>query len=120
MINTKKKIGILADMYIDDEYPEQNSFYELNGGVYSNCEPANEEDIPFYADKNSSTRGQRKAKKDLINAIEEYLEDKMEYYEENSDEYINYVEASLDDEVHVSCFQDEKILELARKLVAEM
>ena len=115
-----KKIGILADIYVDEECPEQTTFYELNGGLFKHCEPADEKDITFYADKDCSTRGLRKAKKALIEAIEENLQEQMNYYEENSDDYINYVEAALDDKVHVSCFQDEKILKLARKLVAEM
>lgn len=47
----KKKIGILADIIEDEDYPEYTRYYELEGFTYEHCEPARKEDILFLEDK---------------------------------------------------------------------
>ena len=50
-IEVNKEIGILADIYNDDEYPEMKTYYALNGFSYKHCEPVKKEHVKFYGDK---------------------------------------------------------------------
>jgi hypothetical protein len=112
-----KKIGILADIYVDEEFPEQTTFYELNGGSYTHCEPVKEEHITFYADRDCTTKGYRKAQRELVETVEEYLNDAKEQY---IDEIPNYEIAMEQDNVHCACGESDEVVEAIRKLMEQM
>lgn len=118
----KAKIGILADYYEDEEYPEQNTFYELNGGSYKYCVPVEDYEVTFYADKDCSTAGKRKCRNAVADAIEEELEEQLAYY---ADEYenhstINYVQAALSDNVHCAVLESDRVVDAVKKMLVEM
>ena len=116
--NEIPEIGILADVYDDPEYPEQKTYYALNGGVYKYCAPVRESDITFYADKDCTTASIRKAKRELIDTIEEILEDDLEYYR---DEYpTRYLDVAVEDKTHISCLENDRVVEKTRKLMEKM
>ena len=112
-----KKIGILADIYIDEEYPEQTTFYELNGGGYPRCEPVKDYEVAFYADRDCSTAGLRRAEKNVIETIEQYINEAKEQY---IDEVPYYEIAMEQDKVHCACGEDEEVVEAIRKLMEQM
>lgn len=116
------KIGILADVYEDEEYPEQNTFYELNGGSYKFCCPAEDYEVKFYADKDCTTASKRRCRNAVADAIEEELEEQLDYY---ADEYenhptINYVQAALSDNVHCAVLESDRVVDAVKKLLVEM
>lgn len=114
-------IGILADIYNDEEYPEQKTYYALNGGVYSRCEPVKEGEFTLYADRDCTTARRREAKKDLINTIEDFLEEHISYYEEKYEGRAgDYLEAALDDKLHHTCLEDEKVIEKTKQLMMKL
>lgn len=116
------KIGILADYYEDEEYPEQNSFYELNGFSYKHCKPVEDYEISLYADKDCTTAGLRRKERALVEAIEESISDNLEYYKEeysNHDEY-NYIDFALDDHIECSVLEDDKVVKATKELIKEM
>ena len=115
----KKKIGILVDYFGEDNpYP----FYELDGGVYSHCEPVEDYEISLYADKDCTTAGLRRKERALVEAIEESISDNLEYYKEeynNHDEY-NYIDFALDDHIECSVLEDDKVVKATQELIKEM
>lgn len=118
----KAKIGILADYYEDEEYPEQNSFYELEGGCYKHCAPVEDYEVTFYADKDCSTAGKRRRRNAVIDAIEDALEEEMTMYAERY-EYrtdVNYVEAALSDDVHLAVLENDRVVDAVKKMLVEM
>lgn len=116
------KIGILADFYEDREYPEQNTFYELDGNGYKHCKPVEDNEVTFYADKDCTTAGKRKRRNEVADAIEEELEEQIDYY---TDEYanhptINYVQAALNDNVHCAVLESDRVVNAVKKMLVEM
>ena len=118
--NEIPQIGILADVYDDPEYPEQKTYYALNGGCYKYCEPAKDTDIVFYADKDCTTAPVRRAKKELIDAIEEILESDMKFYREEYPGYGEYMERAEADKVYLSCLESQIVVDKSKKLMEEM
>lgn len=118
----KAKIGILADFYEDEDYPEQNSFYELEGSCYKHCAPVEDYEITFYADKDCSTAGKRRRRKEVADAIEDALEEEITAY---SDEYenrpdINYIEAALKDNIHCAVLERDGVVNAVKRMMIEM
>ena len=103
----KKQIGILADIYNDDEYPEMKTYYALDGFSYKHCEPAKDKDVVFYSDKAIETASQRKAKRELANTIEYFLMKNIKYYERSYPEGGEYLDNAIEDKLHYQCLQDE-------------
>ena len=116
--NEIPNIGILADIYKDPENPDQKIYYSLNGGVYKYCTPAQDSEITFYADKDCITASIRKAKRELIDTIEEIIEDDLEYYKEKYPE--RYLEVAEEDQAHISCLENDRVVDKTRKLMEEM
>lgn len=116
----KAKIGILADYYEDEEYPEQNTFYELNGGSYKFCCPVEDYEVKLYADKDCKTASKRKAVREFAEAVEANMEEQISYYEDKYEGYGSYLEAALDDKVHITTLEDDEIVEKAKQILMEL
>ena len=116
----KAKIGILADYFEDEEYPEQNAFYELNGGVYKFCVPVEDYEIKLYADKDCKTSGKRKAVREFAEAVAANMEEQVRYYEDKYEGYGSYLEAALDDKVHITTLEDDEIVEKAKQILLRL
>ena len=109
----EKKIGILADIYQDEETPV--TFYELNGGVFKNCEPAKYKDVMFANEnpmKSVYLSAKEQAEQGIIDAVESYLEDAKQQYEDFKP---NYTIAMENDYIHKACGESDEVCEAIRK-----
>ena len=82
---SSKKIGIFVDYFQDEDCPEMTTFYELNGGCYKYCEPAKYKDIMFYEDnpmKQVYLSAKEKAEQGILDAVEEYFKEALDYYKD--------------------------------------
>lgn len=114
---SRKTIGILANYFKDEEYPEQNSYYSLDGFSYDNFEPAKEKDVVFYEDKALESSARRKAKRELANAIEYFLMKNIEYYERSYPEGGEYLDEAIEDKLHYQCLEDDTVVEKTLELL---
>lgn len=109
----EKKIGILADYYEDGEVPY--SFYELNGGLFRYCEPAEYKDVKFFNEnpmKSVYLSTKQKAEQGIIDAVDSYLQDAKQQYE---DFLPNTNIAMENDYIHKACGESDEVCEAIRK-----
>ena len=112
---TDKQIGILADVYEDKEYPEQNTYYALNGFGYKNCEPVEYKDVMFYNEnpmKQVYLTAKEKAAQGIVDAVDEYFKDVKGDYE---DELPNYVEGMRANKDHFACGESDGVVKAIEK-----
>lgn len=114
----EKKIGILADYYEDGESPF--SFYELNGGIFRYCEPAEYKDVMFYNEnpmKSVYLGAKKKAEENIICAIDGYLNEVMDDY---IDEMPNVIEGMRSNKEHVACAESEEVVKAIERYMELM
>lgn len=114
----EKKIGILADIYEDEETPI--TFYELNGGLFKYCEPAKYEDVVFYNEnpmKSVYKKAKEKAARDIICAIDGYLNEVMDDY---IGEMPNVIEGMRSNKEHVACAESEDVIKAIERYMELM
>lgn len=103
-------IDIFCDYYQDKEFPEQNTFYSLNGS-YKYCKPAKVQDVMFYqADTYLSAK--EKAEQGIIDAIDEYFKDVLPDYK---DDLPNYVEGMRKNKEHIACGESDGVVKAIEK-----
>ena len=108
----KKRIGILVD-YFGPESPYP--FYEMDGGVYSHCEPVKYKDVLFYNEnpmKEVYLTAKEKAEKGIIEAIDNFLDEEKKIYK---DRLPNENMAMEQDNIHHACGESDEVCEAIRK-----
>ena len=108
-----KTVGIFVDSYICQD--STTFFYELGGGVYLNCEPAEYKDIMFYNEnpmKQGYLTAKEKAERGILEAVDMFLQEEKQQY---IDESPNYEIAMENDNIHKVCGESEEVCEAIRK-----
>lgn len=102
----KPRIGILVD-YFGPESPYP--FYEMDGGLYAHCKPAEYKEIKFYHEnpmKSVYLGAKEKAQKKIIDTIDGYLTEESQNY---IDYQPNTAVAMENDKIHVACAESEEV-----------
>ena len=108
---TDRKLGVLAEYDPESPYP----YYEMNGGCYRNCEPAEYKEVKFYNEnpmKSVYLSAKEKAEQGIINAVDSYLQDAKQQYE---DFLPNTNIAMENDYIHNACGESDEVCEAIRK-----
>lgn len=108
----KKKVGILVEYFgPENPYP----FYEMEGGVFKNCEPVDTKDVVFYREspmKKVYLTAKEKAQKEILEKIDEFLNEELKQYK---NELPNPNIAMEKDNIHAVCAESKEVQEAIRK-----